>query len=247
MLKKVLVLLAVLILFPVVAFGLGTNEYIGIDAPKPLFCGTGTVTVKGTVLVNQGNQFTIAKVYFARFGQTLQLMYSNNVPKDSQVHDWEFQAQIIQGVKYDMSIGNSNGLFHCAFCTARVRPPYATLLPLEHAPRYTLFAPRHREPPAAPAHEASCWPARSAAGRPPGSAGPDGLLVTGSGPPHATRNRRAGDSREGLLQTLQHTRMMLPKGGGKPCSSCPMDAKKRMARCGGVTHTGRSRTHWECW
>jgi hypothetical protein len=102
MLKKVLVLLAVLILFPVVAFGLGTNEYIGIDAPKPLFCGTGTVTVKGTVLVNQGNQFTIAKVYFARFGQTLQLMYSNNVPKDSQVHDWEFQAQIIQGVKYDI-------------------------------------------------------------------------------------------------------------------------------------------------
>jgi hypothetical protein len=31
MLKKVLVLLAVLLVFPVVAFGLGTNEYIGID------------------------------------------------------------------------------------------------------------------------------------------------------------------------------------------------------------------------
>ena len=73
------------------------------------------------------------------------------------------------------------------------------------------------------------------------------VLVTGSEAPHATRDGRAGDSREGRLQTLQHTRMMLPKGGGKPYSSCPIDAKKGMARCGGVTYTGRSRTHWECW
>jgi len=69
------------------------------------------------------------------------------------------------------STGNSNGLFHCAFSTARVRPPRATLLPLGHAPGHTLFAPRHREPSAAPAHEASRWPARSAAGRPPGGQG----------------------------------------------------------------------------
>jgi hypothetical protein len=37
---------------------------------------------------------------------------------------------------------------------------------------------------------------------------------------------------------------MLPKGGVKPYSICSMDAKKGMARCEGVTHTGRSRTHW---
>src|SRR5262245_42899207 len=100
--------------------------------------------------------------------------------------------------------GNSNGLFHCAFFTARVRPPSATLLPLEHAPGYTLFAPRHREPPAAPAHEASCWPARSAAGRPPGSAGPAGLLVTGGGPPQATRNRAVGWEGVGFTTASAH-------------------------------------------
>jgi hypothetical protein len=71
--------------------------------------------------------------------------------------------------------------------------------------------------------------------------------VTGSGPPRAARGRTAGCGREGLFQTLWHTRMMLPKGGVKPCSSCSMDAKKGMARCGGVTHMGRSRTHWGGW
>ncbi len=47
----------------------------------------------------------------------------------------------------EWSIGNSNGLFHRAFSTARVRPPRATLLPLVHAPGRALFSPRHREPP----------------------------------------------------------------------------------------------------
>jgi len=44
--------------------------------------------------------------------------------------------------------------------------------------------------------------------------------VTGSGPPRAARSRTAGCGREGLFQTLWHTRMMLPKGRVKPCSSC---------------------------
>src|SRR5215510_13882761 len=136
-------------------------------------------------------------------------------------------------------IGNSK-----AFSTARVRPPRAPLL---HAPGRALFSPRHREPPAAPAHETRRWPALSAAGRRPGSAGQDGLLVTGSGRPGAARGRTAGCGREGLGQTLWHTRMMLPKGGVKLYSSCSMDAKKGMARCGGVTHTGPSRTHWGSW
>ena len=71
-------------------------------------------------------------------------------------------------------------------------PPRATLLPLVHAPGCALFSAAPLG--AAPEHEASRWPAlvgrRQAAGR-PGSAGQDGLLVTGSGPPRAARGRTA--------------------------------------------------------
>src|SRR5262249_46046806 len=95
------------------------------------------------------------------------------------------------------SIENSNGLFHCPFSTARVRPPRATLLPLVHASGRALFYPRHRDLPLRTGHEASRWPAAcllhpalasraSGWGRAPGGIGNTGGMRGGAGGGHVT-------------------------------------------------------------
>jgi len=89
--------------------------------------------------------------------------------------------------------GNSNGLFH------RPRPP----TPCHLAGARARACPLPPAPPGVPRRTgAGGTPLASpggrwqAAGR-PGSAGQEGLLVTGSGPPRTARGRMAGCGRQG--------------------------------------------------
>jgi hypothetical protein len=137
------------------------------------------------------------------------------------------------------SIENSTGLFH------RPRPP----TPCHIAPAGArtragpcLPVPLGVPPPHRRLRRAAGQPCRPPAGlaRICRTGGP---LMTRSGPPQAARGRTAGAAARGWFKRYG-TR---PKGGVKPGSSCSMDAQKGMARCGGGTHTGRSRTHWGYW
>jgi hypothetical protein len=70
MLKKVLGLLAVLLLFPIVAYAAG-NEDVSIDTPKPYLCGSGLVRISGQMRVCPGDVNTVLKVEYRKIKRPL--------------------------------------------------------------------------------------------------------------------------------------------------------------------------------
>jgi hypothetical protein len=109
--KVFLFVLAALLVFPVVAYA---ENYVGIDGLRPLFCGTGSVPVKGTTQVMPGDPYTKLKVVIARVAPTYAVLVNssgNSIPADANWHDWSFQVPVTEGHTYQIiaALTNASG------------------------------------------------------------------------------------------------------------------------------------------